>query len=245
MTQQAKTYSSRYEIDVEQIEAFPKMYWANGFDFPDLPVITNEEQDKIQAYSWGMIPYFAKTEWEIDKIRSRNLNARDDKVFELNTWKKPIMTQRCLVVLDAYYEYHTVDKTTKVPYRFTLVDDPVLTLAGLYDSWSDRATGLKRQSVTIVTTSANKILERIHNNPDMLKRGGPRMPLILTKETEKLWLNIDTSDPAGVHQLQELMTPIPSDLLQYHTVPRLLGKEGVGNSEAATERYDWPLIGLP
>lgn len=244
-TQESKTYATRYEIDVEQIEIFPKMWWANGFDFPDLPVITNEEPDRIQSLVWGMIPHFTNPEWGIDKIRSRNLNARDDKVFELPSWKKPIESQRCLVVLDAFYEYYHADKTSRVPYRIKLKNDPVLTVAGLWDRWSDKELGLERNTVSIVTTTANEIMSQIHNSPEAVKRGGHRMPLILTREIEKLWLSIDATDKAGREQLIELMGPIPSEMLEYDTVPKLLGKEGVGNTEAATQHHDWPLIGLP
>ena len=241
-TQQSKTYSSRYEIDKLQMDVFPKMYFANGFDYPDMMVITDKDPYHIQPMAWGLIPHWAKLD-SVEKIRRGTLNARDDQIFEKASFKMPIVSQRCLVILDAYYEYHTVDSKTKVPYRFTLKNDTCLTMAGIYDTWNHG--DLERKTVSIVTTSANESVARIHNNPDMLKRGGSRMPLILTKETERLWLEIDATDKAGREQLIEIMGPVADEDLEYHQVKKLLGNEGSGNSEEATKPYYWPLIGLP
>ncbi len=245
MTKKKREYESRYGMEGANIQEFPKMYWANGYSFPDLPVITNQEADRIQAFNWGLIPRFSKMEWGIEKIKARNLNARDDKVFELKSWKEPMKSQRCLVVLDAFYEYHHADARTRVPYHISMANGDPMTLAGLWDIWTDRVSNITRNTVTIVTTSANDAMKSIHNNPEVIKRGGQRMPLILTKETEKQWLEVDASDKAGQDQLTEMMGPIPSEELSYYQVSTLQGKSGTGNSKKAIEKFDWPLIGLP
>ncbi|MCP4456734.1 MAG: hypothetical protein GY816_01705 [Cytophagales bacterium] len=51
MTKKKEAYVSRYGIDASAIPDFPKMHWASGFDFPDLPVITNTAPDRIQRIS--------------------------------------------------------------------------------------------------------------------------------------------------------------------------------------------------
>ncbi|MCP4457254.1 MAG: SOS response-associated peptidase [Cytophagales bacterium] len=205
-----------------------------------------DRRDTIQPFTWGMIPHFANMEWGLDKIRSRNLNARDDKVFELNTWKGPIESQRCLVVLDAFYEYHHhADTKTRVPYHISMADKGSMTLAGLWDIWIDRDSDITRSTVTIVTTLANDIMKSIHNNPAVIKRGSHRMPLVLTRDTEKQWLEIDATNKAGQDQLIELMAPLPSGELNYYQVSTIQGKNGTDNSEQTIEKYDWPLIGLP
>ncbi len=244
MTKKESAYVSRYDLAAVGLPAIAPTFWASGFDFPDLPVITQDITDRLQAFTWGLIPSFARMEWGIDKTRARNLNARDDKLFDLATWKGPVRHRRCLVVLDGFFEYHHADKKTRVPYHITMANDEPMTLAGLWDEWRDPSIGV-RHTVTLVTTRANDTMKAIHNNPDMLKRGGPRMPLILDKDTERIWLSLDATDKAGEDQLKEIMGPFPDESLRYYTVSTLQGKNGTGNSEAAIEPRDWPLIGLP
>lgn len=48
--------------------------------------------------------------------------------------------------------------------------------AGLWNDWTDKATGEIINTFSIVTTPGNPMMAKIHNNP---KLEGPRMPLIL------------------------------------------------------------------
>ena len=42
-----------------------------------------------------------------------------------------------------------------------------MTLTGLWDEWKDASSGLVRSTYTIVTTTANPMTTRIHNNPKL------------------------------------------------------------------------------
>jgi putative SOS response-associated peptidase YedK len=80
-----------------------------------------------------------------------------------------------------------------------LTNEPVLALAGLYDQWVNPTNGEILNTFTIVTTRANPMLEIIHN----LKK---RMPVILTDEAQKLWLDTK-SDPS----ICGLFEPFPEE----------------------------------
>ena len=60
--------------------------------------------------------------------------------------------------------------------------------AGLWETWRDPA-GQTIPSCTIITTEANRLLAPIHH----------RMPVILSRESESLWLDasVDAPRPAG------------------------------------------------
>jgi putative SOS response-associated peptidase YedK len=54
-------------------------------------------------------------------------------------------------------------------------------IAGLWSQWEDTSNGEIIFSYTMVTTEANELMAKIHNTKK-------RMPLILTPENEKAWL---------------------------------------------------------
>ncbi len=61
------------------------------------------------------------------------------------------------------------------------------------------------QSCTIITTEANPFIQPLHN----------RMPVILSDETQALWLDPLTEDPSV---LEPLLIPAPEELLTSHPV---------------------------
>ena len=93
---------------------------------------------------------------------------------------------------------------------------------------------MERTTVSIVTTRANPLMSRVHNNPKMSE--GPRMPLILPKENEVEWLTLSISD---AKDLEHLTQPFDDSLLEAYTVPKLKGKQAVGNTEKAITKYDY------
>lgn len=55
-------------------------------------------------------------------------------------------------------------------------------MAGIYDRWLDKETGEEYDTFSIITTDANPLTDYIHNSKH-------RMPAILSKEDEEMWLN--------------------------------------------------------
>ena len=44
-------------------------YYVSGFEFPQMPVLTNEQPDRLQAFTWGLIPFWVKTPEQAAQIR--------------------------------------------------------------------------------------------------------------------------------------------------------------------------------
>jgi putative SOS response-associated peptidase YedK len=97
------------------------------------------------------------------------------------------VNNRCLVLADGFFEWQWLDPKGKVKqkYMLNLPNKAAFAFAGLWSEWTDRVTGEVIVTYTIMTTEANALMAEIHNN----KR---RMPIILTPENEKLWLQGDT-----------------------------------------------------
>jgi len=226
-------------IAKHEIPPFPETYWAIGFENIPLPVITNASQRKVQLIPWGLIPFWTKNSKDAALFQRKHLNARNDHLFSSGVWREPIKSQRCIIGLHGFYEYHHVDKKTKIPYLITLKENEPMVLAGLWDQWHDPESQLERSTVTIITTEANEKMKKIHNNPDVLKRGGPRMPLILPLGLTEKWLNIEVSGKADEQELQSLMLPYPTEEMDFTTVNSLAGKNGTGNKPEAWESFSW------
>jgi putative SOS response-associated peptidase YedK len=81
-------------------------------------------------------------------------------------------------------------------------------LAGVWESWK-APDGSELETFAILTTSANKLVEPIHD----------RMPVILYPDTFNLWLNHNIHDPEQLHQLYQ---PFPAEELHAFKVPDLV-----------------------
>ena len=114
-------------------------------------------------------------------------------------------SRRCLVVADGFYEWQQRGRT-KQPIYIVLKSREPFGFAGLWDSWTspDRE---EIKSCTIITTEANDILKPIHD----------RMPVILTRDTEAIWLDPTIQKPAT---LLPLLTPYPADAMEPYPVSR-------------------------
>lgn len=238
MTMAKVKYLKRYGGDILEIrkleqllEKLHPLYHASGFDHPDLPVITNAAPHEVSLLNWGLIPYWTKSPAEAVSIQNQTLNARCETLFEKPAFKEAILKRRCLILVDGFYEHHHKHGKT-FPYHILLKNGEPMTLAGIYDTW--RGDGLERNTVSIVTTRANNLMSRIHNNPKGSE--GPRMPLILSQEKENDWLTLAETEEEA---LKELMVPYDANQMEAYTVPRLKGKQAVGNTEAAISKHTY------
>ncbi len=66
----------------------------------------------------------------------------------------------------------------KQPYYITTTTDEPFGFAGLWETWTDKVSGITIQSCTIITTEASQGIAHIHE----------RMPVILTPEYVLRWL---------------------------------------------------------
>lgn len=140
---------------------------------------------------WGLIP-----SWADDlKIGHRLINARSEEAATKPSFRAAFKKRRCLLLADGFYEWETIGKT-KIPHHFHLRDQSPFAMAGLWEYWKKDEQEI--ESCTILTTSANKLLEKFHN----------RMPVILQPNQFATWLNPTPQDPAI---LQEMMQPFDAD----------------------------------
>ena len=206
------------------------LHVADAYAHPKLLVFTNTKPYKPQLFHWGLIPSWIKNKADALKIANQTLNARGETIFEKPAYRHSAAHKRCLIYLDAFYEYHHFKGKT-YPFHISQIHDEPLAIAGLWEEWADPETGELVDTVSLVTTKANALLHKIHNNP---KQDEARMPVILPKEKQDEWLNTNEK----LH-LEKLLIPYPEQLLKAHTVRKLKGKDASGNSPQSEEVFEY------
>ncbi len=162
-------------------------------------IIHDNDKNRLVNYRWGLIPSWAKD----PSIGNRMFNARAETVAEKPSFAKAFQKRRCLIPADGFYEWQKLGKI-KNPLRFSLKSDQPFGFAGLYETWSSPEKE-PVHTCTIITTESNELIRPIHD----------RMPVIVPKDKEALWL-----DPDNRHQkeLLSLLKPYPSDKMQMSEV---------------------------
>ena len=142
-------------------------------------VIINDEgvRQLIQS-KWGFIPSWAKD----PSIGNKMINARSETVSEKPAFRSAFKRHRCLVIADGFYEWRTKGKR-KFPMYVRLKSGEPFGFAGLYNVWTS-PDGKKTCTCTIITTEANEVVKPIHE----------RMPVILPRDKEDIWINPATED---------------------------------------------------
>ena len=157
-----------------------------------MPVITAEGLEEMR---WGLIPKWAKDE----KIGYKLFNARSESVFEKPMWRNIISTNRCLVPANGFYEWKQLTDG-KHPYYIHLRNECVFSFAGIWETWTH--AGHVWRTYSILTTTPNKELKYIH----------VRMPVILQRSDEQLWL--ETDEPEIVTSLLQPYTDNSLDIYE-------------------------------
>ena len=206
------------------------LHHASGFSHPKLLIYTDRSPDFPEVSSWGLVPHWVKDRAQLKKLWNNTLNARGETIFEKPSFREAAKNSRCIIYIDGFYEHHHFNGKT-YPFFIQLKNQSPMALAGLWSEWNDGETKTMLNSFSIVTTTGNSLLAKIHNNP---KLKGPRMPVILPSELEDHWLN-PISDELDQKQLETLITAFPENELKAYTVGRLRGKEYRGNIPTISE----------
>jgi len=205
----------RFHARLDPPTPFPRVYHVSGFSKPRLPVITNEDTQRIQLLNWGLIPHWMKEEATAAKFRVRTLNARAETIHEKPSFRHLITTQRCLVLADGFFEWRHYRGST-FPYYIRLQDQSPFAFAGLSDKWINPSTQQILKTYSVITTKANKLLEIVHN-----KR--KRMPVMLQSDDEQQWLTSDLTRK----EINSLLAPYDAAQMQAYPVSRLITSRDV------------------
>jgi len=117
----------------------------------NLPIVrynAKEGRRTLDLMRWGLVPHWAKD----IKVSFANINAMAETVDTKAAFAK----RRCLVPIEAFYEWKKLDAKTKQPYAIALAGGGFMALVGLWENWKSPA-GEWVRSVTIVTCPPNAL----------------------------------------------------------------------------------------
>ena len=142
---------------------------------------------------WGLIPAW----WKEPKPPRTMHNARSEDAATKPMWKDPLAKSRCLIPALGWYEWKQVERTdpvtgeiikAKQPHFFHLSGHQLFAFAGLMAMWKPAKDGEWQASCAILTRGAVGPAADVHD----------RMPVVLSKDSEKAWLDPTITDPTQV-----------------------------------------------
>lgn len=152
------------------------------------------------SYLWGFLPPNAPSRAFISQYFT--FNARDDKIATGRLYAKPFKAQRCLIAVNAWFEWPKAPGAKKgTPCTIVPTTGDLFVFAGLWGPWQDPETGIHHDTTTVITTEPNELIADLPHH---------RMPAILSAENWGLWL--DPATPPDT--LQNLLRPCPSGWLE-------------------------------
>jgi putative SOS response-associated peptidase YedK len=192
-----QNFAERFEVENLQLDLQTRY---NVAPTQTMPVITRNSPNRAEEMRWGLVPFWAKDA----SIGNRMINARAETIAEKPAFRRALAARRCLVPASGFYEWQRSPEG-KVPHYIFLPDADTFAFAGLYEIWKDDA-GNVLKTYTIITTTPNELMAPIHN----------RMPVILRREDEALWLD----KAAEVPDLLALLQPYPAEQMDAYPVSR-------------------------
>jgi putative SOS response-associated peptidase YedK len=164
---------------------------------------------------WGLIPSWAKDM----SIGTKTLNARSETVTTTPAFRQSILTKRCLIPADGFYEWRKMG-SVKQPYCVEVGDGEVFALAGLWDQWTS-PDGEIIESCTILTTTPNSLVGDLHD----------RMPVLVAPDKYDLWLDPDVTDFKAI---RDILKPYDAKLMRLYPVNRRLNNSNNDDADSAS-----------
>jgi putative SOS response-associated peptidase YedK len=161
-----------------------------------LPIVrynANEAHRALDLMRWGLVPYWAKNL----KVGVSAINAMAETIDTKSMFRQAFDRRRCLVPIEAFYEWKKLGPKEKQPYAIALAGGGFMTLVGLWENWKSPG-GEWVRSFTIITTTPSELCGQIHD----------RMPVILPPAAWSTWLGEEVAEP---EQLKALPAPYPAD----------------------------------
>jgi len=169
-----------------------------------VPTADKSNFDIVQM-EWGIIAPFIpnRQEANIFKRKFTTLNAKAENLFtneagKKSMWADAVKKRRCLVLSTGFFEWRHIYRMhaktglplktpDKFPYYINVKDAPYFYMAAISQQWTDRETGEHVNTVAVITSKANPLMEQVHN-------AKKRMPAILNDALAWEWMMNDLTD---------------------------------------------------
>ncbi len=181
----------RYVLKREDLEALVKQFGLRSLEefhsryniapTQIVPLIRKgaAQKPELVPMSWGLIPSWTKPDAParpLVNIRAETLAKR---------FQGALRSRRCVLPASGFYEWENIG-SRKQPWLFAARDGGPFGLAGIWETWRGQ-DGTELETCAILTTQPNSVLRPIHD----------RMPVMLTPELSREWLDEPSTEPAA------------------------------------------------
>ena len=162
---------------------------------------------ELAIVRWGLIPWWAKPD-EAKKIASKCIQARVETAPRSPAFRDAFKRQRCLVVVDGFFEWKTLDDGRRVPHHIRKSQHGPFAIAAVWDSWrppvaEDASPDAKKperiESCAVLTTRAAGPMRNLHD----------RMPLVLSPDEWSAWLGGAPAEAARLLEQDRGLVAVP------------------------------------
>jgi putative SOS response-associated peptidase YedK len=219
---------NRYGATLIDPDKYRPSYYYHAFSLPELPAVCSGISNRIRLLTWGLIPSWIRSYDDANVIRYKTFNARSESLDEKPSFSSSFRSKRCIIPVKGFFEWQHIGKE-KIPWYIYHSENEILSIAGLYDEWTENSTGELFSTFSIITTEANDLMAEIHNS-------AKRMPVILDKTAEILWIDLSTSESEAL----SLLKPCPNEVLSAYTIgPLVNDKSSNRNSPDVIRAYNY------
>lgn len=194
----AASLADRYKV--EEPIFLPKY---NGAPTQLFPALTSQTPQGFSFFYWGVAPEWAKNK----SMAERLINVRAEQIAERPVLKKSLLSYRCIIPSDGFYAWKKVGKKTSIPWRIFPKTKSILSIAGFWEEY-DNEEGSSFHTFTMLTQASTAFAATITE----------RMPLYLSNEEEKIWLDKNAEETVLLKLVQQ---PEPADLDGFTVSPQL------------------------
>ena len=206
------------------------LHHASGFTHPEILIYTDQQPEYPIVATWGLVPHWVHDEEQKKNLWNNTINAKGETIFKKPSFRESAKSKRCLIYVDGFYEHHHFNGKT-YPFYIHRKDNEPFVMAGLWSEWKNDDGGTLT-TFSIVTTKANPLLAKIHNNPKLAE---PRMPFILQDGMEDEWLKPINDNEEDKSFIKDLIQSHSDEIMEAYTVDKLRGKNYKGNVEEISE----------
>ncbi|WP_237476889.1 SOS response-associated peptidase [Lichenibacterium dinghuense] len=179
-------------------------------------VVDRGQGREVASMRWGLVPAWWKKGL---KEVPATFNARAETVASKPMFRDAFRRRRCIVPASGFFEW-TDAAGGKQPHFFSAADGGVLAFAGLWDRWTDPASGDELLSCTVIVSGANGWMAPYHD----------RMPVLLGAADVAGWLSVEAGP--------EVLRPAAEAALREWPVSKRVNRPGADDDPALVEPVD-------
>ncbi len=174
----ADKIAGRYQVVLKEDISYPG---PEIYPTYKVPVVIREESNELALWQWGFPNPFKS---------GVIINARAETIDRKKMFKYSFFQKRCLIPANGFFEWKK-EEHGKTKYRIYTGEQSLFAMAGIYGIFKDEQNKQEYAGFVIITREAIPELQNIHS----------RMPVILSRAQEDLWLDPHLKDGRALKEI--------------------------------------------